>query len=71
MTSKQKQYVNPKTVERLLRITSRATTRTSPKTILSLDEDSLRKVFETYSEMVDKPKYIADRLAKVIEKLKT
>ena len=56
MTSKQK-YVNPKTVELLLRIaTSRATTRTSPKTILSLDEDSLLKVVETYSKMVNKAK---------------
>ena len=42
----------------------RATSRTSPRTppILRLDEDSLRKVFEKYSEMVDKPKFIAEKL---------
>jgi len=63
MTSNQK-HVNPKTVKRLLRISPRATSRTSPRTppILRLDEDSLRKVFEKYSEMVDKPKIIADSL---------
>jgi hypothetical protein len=65
MTSK---YVNPRTVETFFRIaTSKAKTRTSPKTILSLNEDSFSKVFETYSEMVDKPKYIADKLAEVIK----
>uniref|UniRef100_A0A6C0LP92 Uncharacterized protein n=1 Tax=viral metagenome TaxID=1070528 RepID=A0A6C0LP92_9ZZZZ len=62
-------HVNPITVKRLLRISPRATTRTSPRTppILRLDEDSLRKVFEKYSEMVDKPKIIADKLLQVFK----
>jgi hypothetical protein len=70
-------HVNPITVKRLLRISPRATTiispratsRTSPRTppILRLDEDSLRKVFEKYSEMVDKPKFIADRLHQIFK----
>jgi hypothetical protein len=68
MSSKQK-HVNPITVKRLLRISPRATSRTSPRTppILRLDEDSLRKVFEKYSEMVDKPKNIADELLQVFK----
>jgi len=69
-------HVNPRTVETIFRIATskaktrtspKATTRTSPKTILSLNEDSLSKVFETYSEMVNKPKNIANQLAKLIE----
>jgi len=72
---KAKTRTSPKTIlsfskvfETFFRIaTSKAKTRTSPKTILSLNEDSLSKVFETYSEMVNKPKNIADQLAKLIE----
>jgi hypothetical protein len=66
MASNQK-HVNPITVKRLLRISPRATTRTSPRTppILRLDEDSLRKVFEKYSEMVDKQ--IAQKLREVFK----
>jgi hypothetical protein len=62
-------HVNPITVKRLLRISPSEMSRTSPRTppILRLDEDSLRKIFDKYYEMVDKPKFIADRLLEVFK----
>ena len=70
MSSKQK-HVNPITVKRLLRISPRATSRTSPRTppILRLDEDSLRKIFDKYNETVTpKERIMARNILKTTDK---
>ena len=53
------------------RPTPRATARPTPRAtapILRLNGDILRKIAETYSEMVNKPKEIAEKLVEATKK---